>query len=281
MKKQALKHLSYRYWWINRRQLVWAVGFGVVSIVLIVGVIVPQITAVTQLYTTKQKHAATTTKLEKKAQELEQYASSSLAAKATKITDTLPSKKPLLEVLTGLNVLAGQTGVKFEDISLNPGKISTESAKPTAPRITAANKGKKTGPAAKTYEQMELQLTISGVLPQINTFVQRVETLAPIATVTKLSLLPLSGKKASEGDEESKFEAELGISAYFFTQSVSTTLEAALPEIGAKEQKTIAELDTFFFPDVSQPQTIQGGGVEDLFNAASLEFIDQQQLNQL
>jgi Tfp pilus assembly protein PilO len=274
MQKQLLKHLSYRYWLINRQQFVWSLGFILVAVILVFAVVVPQFSTVRELYSTLQKHTTTADKLQKKAEELEKFATSALAAKSGKITDTLPSKKPLLEILTGLSVAAGQTGVKFEDIALNPGKISTESAKPNAPKAPVAAKAKPGVASGKNYDQMELELTISGSLFQVNDFVKKVETLAPLATVTKLSLAPLSGKKVSEEETAARFEADLSISTYFFSQSVKTTLESALPVIGQKEQQTLAELDSFFFPDVSQPQTIQGGGVQDLFNADSLQFID-------
>ena len=253
---------SWRYLTTTRRKLLYSAGLLVLAVGVGLGIALPQAQSALQIAQELQSENQFANKLQQKATELEQVSQSPAFSKANLVNAVLPSKKPLIELLTSLNAVVQDSGVIITNIELSPGKIATEAA--DAPKKASTSKVKK-GAAivSRDYDVLDVQLTTEGSLEQLNVFLEGVEKIIPASTVTSLSLSkPLRPSKVVT---QSVYEAELVISSFYFTKSITSALEAPLPPVGADGEKALEEVDTFSFVSVTQPTVIQGGGLEDLF----------------
>ncbi|HYD34546.1 MAG TPA: hypothetical protein VD999_00605 [Vitreimonas sp.] len=259
--------LSLRYLTTTRRFLLFAVGLAGISVLLFLMVIIPQVQSSLAVWNVMSKEQNMVDQLNKKVTELQQISFSPSYAKADKVNAILPSKKPLLELLTNLNGVIQDSGVVVTNIELSPGSIASESSGTSSAPSAVARNRKKTSTVAREYDELDVLLTTEGSLAEINVFLESVEKITPASTVTSLSLSkPLRpGKSAAE----SVYEAELLITSFYFTKSVSAALEAPLPPLGAAEEKVLQEVDTFVFSEIQAPTVIQGGGLEDLFGVSN------------
>lgn len=261
----------------SRRFLVLAAGLGLIACALVVFVIFPQSQSLLSFNQERSKNQALLGKLLAKQQTLAEIASESIYQEADHINRTLPSQKPLLEFMNSVDTRAREADVIVEEIALNPGLISTQSAAATnqvAGRArsragTASSQAASRGP----YSTLDVKLTISGDLQKINEFLRLIENTAPLTNVTSITLSeqrttrPLLGvgTDLSEVLQTTPFKAELIISTYYFTQSVSAAVEADLPKIGATEQTALQTLSGFVYPDFDKQQQIRISNVLDLF----------------
>jgi len=268
--------INARYVFHTRRYALFAVGLAVFSVGVLLLVIVPQIMSIWNRYGELRQQEEVLAKLEAKSLQLQEMPQSELFRNADRINQTLPTQKPLLELLSALNVVAAESGVRYSDLSLSPGKIASEGASlqnqpgggtGSSSRTTGASRpssaARRTGVTG--VESLSVQLIANGSLANINTFLRQIERVAPLTTVTQLSLIE---RLASRSDQTSDFEAELVIETYFFTQAVSATLAAPLPDLNVSQQLTINEINTFLFPTVMSQEAIINGGLEDLFGVA-------------
>jgi Tfp pilus assembly protein PilO len=278
-KAAAHPEFNIRYLLISRRWLLLTVAAIILGLVLVMAVIVPQVQAALTTYQDWQKERAAVAKLEKKAADLQQVSTSLAFAKADQVNQALPSKKPLLELLSGLSQVATQTKVNFTNIELSPGSIASTSATTDNKQAAGsrnANK-KKAATANREYDDLEVQIRIEGELSQINQFLDQVEKLAPATTITSLTL----DKKNRTGAVIETFEAEVVLTSFYFTKSVSAALEAPLPPLGDSEEQLLSQLDTYIYPSVQAPQQIQGGGQGDLFAEDTIDLESLQTLQGL
>lgn len=289
--------INYRYLVHTRRFAL--LGAGLVTFTLgVVGfLIVPQISTALDQYSQLQKQEDLISQLEVKSQQLLQLPQSQLFASSTQINSVMPSRKPLLELLSALNEVAGKAGVRYSDLSLSPGKVASEGAQLAVVRTGATNSagagttgtsGTSAGVTSRTSnrpaqssgvssgtsgsEALAVSLKATGTLANINIFLREIERVAPLTTVTKLSLIERTGTRV---DPDSAFEADLEIQTYFFTKSVSATLTSPIPQITINQQTIMNELASYLYPSVISQDMIRGGGLEDLFGIEQLEIISQ------
>lgn len=254
-----LSELNYRYLWITRRYFIFAVGLFALSAVMAFFAVYAQIQTDLSLYGKLTTGRERVERLRRKNLQLSQLESSELMATADKINKSLPSQKPLTPLLVGLNAVSQTAGVGIEEVSLSPGEVATDSTKVTA---SGPNRDQK-------YDSMDLELTVSGSLAQINTFLHDIESFAPFSSVSSLSL----SKRAR--DTEGKFDAELIVTTYYFTQSVKVTTDSlASVTLTTSQQQAMQKIQGFLFPQYAQPNNIQGGGLEDLFGIKQLEVVN-------
>lgn len=259
---------NLKYFYNTRRFLIWAAFLGLLAIGLIALSIVPQISSISKLYGEMLKENKRLAQLRVKVAQLDDASNSLIMVNSDKINLTLPSRKPLLELLSGLNTIGSRTQVSFNDISLTPGDISSSSA------ATAANNRKKeTSPGAKKYEVLDLDITVTGPIQNINKFLREVELLAPFTNVTAMALNEKSNNIALP-NETTIFEAKLTVSTYFFNRTLTATIDSSLPELTAAQQTVINEIQNFTYTTIEQQLEIKGGGLENLFpNVTSLPGI--------
>ncbi len=253
-----LSDFNPRYLLDSRRYLLLSVGALLVAAGLLIFGIIPQVQAALDL---SAKQTAETQKLEalsKKAQELENLNSSPVAQQIQTVEKVLPSKKPLLELLTSLNFAAQESQVNISTLSLSPGSIATDSASPTK---TPATKKAKRAKSAVT-DTLDVNLTVTGQLEDINRFFETIEKRAPLTTISSMAL---AKKSNLVGSFAGQFEAKLTITAYYFVQSVSSAVETSLPPVTSQQQTLLEDLAGFILPTDAQQLEIQGGGLNDLF----------------
>ncbi len=251
---------NIKYFYNTRRFLVWASFLGLLSIGIIVLSIVPQISSTSNLYSEMLKENKRLAQLRIKVAQLDDASNSTIFVNSDKINLTLPSKKPLLELLSGLNNIGNKTQVSFADISLTPGKISTESGE-----TAASAKKKEANTGAKKYEVLDLDVTVTGKIQNINQFLKEAELLAPFTNVTAMTLneRTTSGQVTSFAD--TLFEAKLTITTYFFNRAITANIDTSLPELTAAQQTVINGIQNFTYTTIETQNEIKGGGLENLF----------------
>lgn len=260
---ETKKKYNLRYILNTRRFLAMMVGVVVLSIGMLIFVLLPQITSVTELLSELDSTNTEVQNLELKVNQLNNLPNSDLLAQKSKIDRILPSKKPLLDLLSAFEQVAAKTDVTFSDVSLSPGLISTDSAqldpKSSANARLLANRRK-----SSDYDQIDLDLKVVGTFVNINLFLQEIEKVAPMTTITSMSLREKNVAN-SDGQNVLNFEAELVTTSYFYTKSVSSSVRSPLPELNSDQMKILADINSFYIPNISEQTRIQGGGLEDLF----------------
>lgn len=284
--------INYRYLVHTRRYALIAAGLVVFTLGVLFFLIIPQINTALEQYSQLQKQEELISQLELKSQQLLQLPQSQLFSSSTQINSVMPSRKPLLELLSALNEVAGNAGVRYSDLSLSPGKVASEGAALVVPatnaRTTGTSAAGSAGAASRTSnrpvqaagvssgiagsEALAVSLKATGTLANINIFLREIERVAPLTTVTKLSLIERTGTRV---DPDSAFEADMEIQTYFFTKSVSATLTSPIPQLTIDQQTIMNELATYRYPSVISQDMIRGGGLQDLFGIEQLEIIEE------
>ncbi len=269
---------NYRYLVHTRRYALIAAGL-VLFILLVLGFLIfPQVTSLVDQYSKLQSAQKTIAQLESKSQQLQRLPQSQLFTSGIQINSVLPSRKPLLELLSAMNEVAGASGVSYSELSLSPGKVASEGATLTAAKSPAGAKSSKPVTTARSNsgvsgsEALAVNLKVTGSLANINIFLRDIERVAPLTTVTKLSLIERTGTKI---DPNEAFEADLEIETYFFTQVVSATLAAPVPTLTVNQQLLMNEITSYRYPVILSQDMIRGGGLKDLFGIEQLEVITQ------
>ena len=127
--KKATQKTSFKYFYNTRKYLVWSGIVGLITLALLFASVIPQFNSISKLYSNLIKENKRLAQLKIKVAQLIDSENSLIVANSDKVNQALPSKKPLLELLTSLNNVGQESQVLFNDISLTPGKISTSSAK--------------------------------------------------------------------------------------------------------------------------------------------------------
>ncbi|MFH2118483.1 MAG: GspMb/PilO family protein, partial [Candidatus Paceibacterota bacterium] len=193
-----------------------------------------------------------------KAQELEQLKFSPEFAQAEQINRVLPSHKPLLELLNNLNSVAGETKVSITDFEISPGEIASDST-----QAKEAGSSKKSN---TDYDRLDLDLTIVGPLPQVRMFMDLIEKVSPLTTITNLTI----DRKVNNSQIEDATRADLSLSAYYYTKPISSTLSSALPIISEEEKRVFQAILEFSPTQIEGQTTIISGNNNDLFGIQGL-----------
>lgn len=263
-KKDKIKPLNQqnnlRYIYNTRKFLVWAGFFGLLSVILIAVSIVPQINSVTELYGDLINENKRLAQLRIKVAQLVDSNDSLIIANADKVEQALPSQKPLLELMTALNDVGTNAKVRFNDISLTPGKISTESAE-----TKTSSRKKSSSTNRNSYESLDLDITVTGDINNINTFFSDIEKIAPFTTITAMTLNEKSTDSQNVDSTNAIFEAKLTITTYFFPKEINVNIDARIPELSVSQREIIDNLQEFTYIDVEEQYEIRGGGLQNLF----------------
>ncbi len=258
----------------NRRYLVFSILSGIISLLVLTSGIIPQINGIFDTQREISQGQEKLSSLRQKTQDLENIEAREAFSSVESVNRILPSKKPLLELLSALNLVAGRNNVSFVDLSLSPGKIASESAEFIGDAKTSARKRSSQQKSSdKGYDTLTVELEVSGLFSKVQQFFEDIEKVAPLITITSLSLDIKSDDIIRPTDE---VQAEIVLDTYYFTQAVKAGLSSNLPDIGSKEQEIIAEINSYLYPTVSVGDQIEGGGLEDLFGL-SLKEIEETQ----
>jgi len=248
---------------INRKKMAISIVLGVASVGLVLFAIIPQFQDFLSLSAELKKETPKLVKLKKKLVELENIQFTPEFAQSEIVTSALPSKKPLLELLTSLNTIAVSSSVQIEDFDLNPGIIASNTAE-----LQAYYETKRVKDGVDT---LDVSMNAVGSFENIQTFLVNLEKISPFTTINTLSLN--SRKRGDDFDEqELDMQAALTTKSHFFTQTVSAAIEAPLPIISIAERDVLKELLSFSTSDLPDQLEIKGGGLEDLFGVDPIEF---------
>jgi Tfp pilus assembly protein PilO len=253
----------------TRRHLVAAAAFGITALILFVLAYqqAGRLFATRAALTAEQRKVA---QLNQKAQELEQLRLSPEFAQAEQMNRVLPSHKPLLELLNNLNSVAGETQVSITEFEINPGEIATDSTQVATSSRPASQK------STADYDRLDLKLTIVGELAQIRRFMDLIERVSPITTITNLTV----DRKVGGAATTTTTRADLSLSTYYYTKPIASTLSSALPEISAREREVFQAILDFTPAEVEAQTEIITGSNQDLFGINGLNVIDlETQLN--
>jgi Tfp pilus assembly protein PilO len=274
MKKK--EKVSFSSLLLNRRYLVMSVVGGLLIILILFSGFIPQINSLFELNDQINRDEKKLSALRQKAVDLENIEAQEAYRYVDSVDQILPSKKPLLELLTSLNMVATRNNVRFNNLSLTPGEIASESAEFLSSAKSSKKKRSKKTANQKEFDTLNVELEISGMFSDMQKFFLDIERVAPLITITGLSLDINSDNIVKSTDQ---VKAELVLSTYYFTQSVSAALETSLPNIGSREQEIITEIRGYSYPTVEAQQQVMGGGLEDLFGLSRQDFENNQLLN--
>jgi Tfp pilus assembly protein PilO len=257
------KQFNIKIFLINRRKMAISILLGIVSVGLVLFSILPQFQSFLSLNSEFKKEVPKLQKLKQKLVELENIQFTPEFAQSEIVTNALPSKKPLLELLTSLNTIAVASSVQIEDFDLNPGIIASNTAELQAEYKTKVSKG--------GIDTLDVSMNAIGSFENIQTFLINLEKISPFTTINTLSLN--SRKRGDDFDEqELDMQATITTKSHFFTQTVSAAIEAPLPVINFEEQNVLKELSGFSSSDLPNQLEIKGGGLKDLFGVDPIEF---------
>lgn len=248
--------VSFNHILTARRFLVFAAVLVIVMVLATVFITIPQIGASFEANSQRIQAEAKLVKLRNKVRQLETASDPQFQSQMGLVNALLPSKKPLVEALSGINTAQIASQAQVVSIELNPGEIATDSAQLTQDVNV-------TGPTTT----LTMYLTIQGTLNQINQFLEAVERTTPLITVTELTLTPLDGQGLVGGDESGTklYSARLTLDASYFIQSINSEAETDLPQVSLDQQRILNELGSFTVIAPNIQQEVTGGGLQDLF----------------
>jgi len=248
----------------SRRFLVVAIVAGVLTLILLLIVIVPQFQGA---FKSRKENIAAQKKLaqlRKKTVALDAVRSLPVYQQQELINKILPSRKAVFELLSALEQMGQRSGVSLSDLELAPGLLATESAQAQKnARVSSEN-------VRLGVETVTLRLNVTGGRAQINQFLQSVNQVMPLTSVTKMDLQSAGGDNQLN-TSNSQYKNQIELSTYFFTKSVSATVESELPALGAEEEVVLKSLGNFVQTPYVRPTSIIGGGNLDLFQAQGFE----------
>ncbi|MBT3250115.1 MAG: type 4a pilus biogenesis protein PilO [Candidatus Pacebacteria bacterium] len=270
--------INFKSLFTNRRYLLLSILSAVLSLIIVFSGITTQVNKLFDLNREISVEQDQVNVLRQKTNDLENIEAREAYDSLDLVNLILPSKKPLLELMTSLNVVAGRNDVVFVDLSLSPGKIASESAEFLGV-AKSSSKNKKAQPKVSNegYDSLVVEAEILGEFRNVQSFFEDIERVSPLTTITSLSLDIKSNDNIIRPSDE--VQAEVVLKTYFFTQSVTSKLSSSLPDIGIKEQEIIEEISNYSFPAFNVQENIQGGGLDDLFGL-NLQDLDEDQLTQ-
>ncbi|HCC84788.1 MAG TPA: hypothetical protein DEP87_03845, partial [Candidatus Pacebacteria bacterium] len=120
--------INWRLFVYTRQNLLIALGLVGTAILIVMLAIWPQITSISETQTKLTKAKKELLRVTAKLNELEAVKISAEFSQTDKVNQVLPSKKPLIEFMTGLNSIAAITQVGVTDLKISPGQIATDSS---------------------------------------------------------------------------------------------------------------------------------------------------------
>jgi len=254
--KQELEKINLKHLFDNRRFLLMFIFLCLLIFLTIFFAIIPQINKIYSIQQNINQESNKLRQLQSKLSALQDAQTLQLVENSEIINRAFPSYKPLLELMAGINLVAKQSNTGIADIELSPGLISTQSAEQTLSDPKLKNKQ-----IDKGFKSLSVNLKIVGEMAGINQFLSSIERISPLSNVTKITLT----EKKKAGSNLSSFEADLEIVAYYFTQTIKSTVDAALPNVGASEMELIKEISGYTVAEPIKQINVQGGGSINLF----------------
>ena len=253
--KLELEKINFKRLMDTRRFLLIFIFLCGLIFLIVFFAVIPQVNNIFGLQQKINQESDKLRQLQTKLSALEDAQTLQLVQNSEVINHAFPSYKPLLELMAGINFIARQSNASIADIKLSPGLISTQSAEAV---ITGSKKAK---PIETGYKSLSVNLKIVGDIDGVNQFLSGIERISPLSNVTRIAL----SEKRGDTLDTTTYEAELEIVTYYFTQTIKSTVDAALPSVGATEMELIKEISDYAIAEPIKQINIQGGGNVNLF----------------
>ena len=267
MATQTIEHKNLYHELHVRRFALLSLATLIVSIATGFFIFFVEIPHILQLRQDVKTEQAKSTLLNQKVQDLQTAYALETADNQRKVNLALPSQKPLLPLLAGVDISSQGSGAAVTQIEATPGKLlplgPNGQPLPVASGSAALADTTLVPSKVNGVDTLHIIVTVKGTLTQVHAFIDRVETMTPFTDITEIKLSSLDFGTQNTG----QFEAKLGLTAFYYTQAIQLTVDSALPVIGAKEQKFLQNIDSLSFSQSAQSQQngISGGGLKDLF----------------
>lgn len=245
---ENVNEVNWKLFWNTRKELVLAVLFFVLSLMILLIGILQQIKPIQADLKELQDKKIELAKFAEKAAQLKQLAADPNFNQSSSIDQVLPSHKPLLEILSNLNSVAYTSEVVIKNFSLSPGEIATDTTKV---KKTTNN---------QRYDYLDLDFSVSGQLWRIQEFLSLIEQVTPISTVTSISI-----NRNIDEDKNARAQADLVLRTFFFTQPIKTTITNPLPIIAAADRQIIDNINDLVPNALEQQKEIITGDRGNLF----------------
>ena len=252
--------VNWRLFWNTRKELVLGILFSVLSVLVLLIGIIRQISPIANDLTKLKERELELAKFYDKSEQLKQLAIDPNFNQASDINKVLPSHKPLLEILNNLNQVANSTEVVIKNFSLNPGEIATDSTQ--VRRSTST----------QSYDFLDLDFSVSGPLWRIQEFLDLIEQVTPISTITNISI-----NRNIETDRNAIAQADLVLRSFYFTQSIRTTITSSLPDITLAERRILDNINQLIPGDLQLQDQVVRGDRGNLFGIGDMSVEELEQ----
>jgi len=259
-----LEQVNYKVFLSTRKNFVSSLAVSVVAALILLLALIPQIQQIFSIRSELEVEKPKLEKLDAKLAELDAVLFTPEYAQLDLVSEALPSKKPLLELLDSLNSAAQSSGVQITSFSINPGLVASDAAALAAKEAQKSN---------EDYDHLRLELKLTGQFQQIQNFMAAAERFAPFTSVTTFSLVEQNRDSGVEQFQpDAQVRTTMTTDTYFFTQSIKVTIDSALPKIGDTQRTVLTKLTELEASNLPSQNQIEGGGLEDLFGIEGYDF---------
>ncbi len=219
-------------WWLQRRELVVAVGLFVASGLLV-------FVGAYQLWQVSNQLQISIEQQEGELQQVEQRAT--LLNTITPddrsgymlVEQALPRFKEPLQVMRTLEAISQETQVALGEYDLNPGIVSTESA--------AQSASSRSRSATAGTQSLRLEIELTGSFQQITTAINNIETSMPLMEITDMRIAP-ARRWAIGTTAQVDYTATLQIESYYANIDAARAARGGAQQISPSERRARDEL---------------------------------------
>lgn len=248
------KEINWKIIASTRRYMVESVALFLGVVFILIFAIIPQFQAFFSIREKINDEKPVVEKLEAKLANLDSVEISPQFAQAEIVNQALPSKKPLLELLTSLQSSAQKANIAIVNFEVSPGELASSSGK--------SKNGK---PLSTDYDFLELDVEIQGTFADVQTFFDQVEKFVPFTSISSINVETPALTQDQVKNSEELITASLTTRTYYFTKSIQSTVESPLPNLKDKDIAILEQLRSFVAVTVPEQQDVTGGGNEDIF----------------
>ncbi len=265
---QTKQDLNIKLLLNSRKNLLLSIVIAWVCVAMVFFAIKPQIETIfvanKKLDLEKKQFQKVTLKIN----ELKQIEISDQFKQKEKVDEVLPSHKPILELLYNLHQTVQSSQVAVISLLINPGSIASGSGE--LDLVANQRNQEATTTKKRRYDKLEMELVVKGESDQVDQFLETIERIAPFTSVVELNIK--ESKKNVSGEQVALSEAEILLNTYFYTQVISTSIEATLPTVGEKELRAFNTIQQFIPSGYQLPTDITNADIEDLFEVTGFKF---------
>jgi Tfp pilus assembly protein PilO len=281
---RSLNDMNWRLFVQTRQPFLLAVTALLFSLILVIFAILPQIQQLVDVRADVDTRQVELTKLQDKVNKLLELQDFVQGNRIQQVDVALPGGKPLLELLAATQYTASASGVALSDVVTSPGKLFNATPQPVATGSSLVDATQTAGAVASNIapqpvvptavgqgnrlkngaDPLVVAMKVTGSIDQINAFLAGVEKQTPFTNISSFKL-DTSGFVSPTPTDSPLYQASITLTTYSYTQPISVTLDAPVPDIGPTEQVFLDSLDNFSYAKIELPSTIIGGGSQDLF----------------